>query len=174
MRVQRTRSSASPPRSPLTRWPLGGWNVMPALVLMSTVLGCASTGVDPRVDTFPDLDAPCADRVDARPAHVSKPRGLDSRYAGKFVVVGGYVREDGTVAELRPVGGNDPSLLERVMAAARTIQLPPYKRQAVGKFVVFCCFHSQFRVLSVHGLFQPSIAHLSQRVDYHPQFIRCE
>jgi len=125
MRVQRTRSSPSAPHSPLTRWPLGGWNVMPALVLMSTVLGCASTGVDPRVDTFPDLDAPCADRVDARPAHVTKPRGLDSRYAGKFVVVGGYVREDGTVAELRPVGGNDPSLLERVMAAARDWRFTP-------------------------------------------------
>ena len=38
MRVQRTRSSASPPRSPLTRWPLGGGSAGVLLVLALTLV----------------------------------------------------------------------------------------------------------------------------------------
>ena len=40
MRVQRTRSSASPPRSPLTRGPLGGRRITVVLALVGLALGC--------------------------------------------------------------------------------------------------------------------------------------
>jgi hypothetical protein len=43
MRVQRTRSSASPPPSPLTRGPLGATKVWLVLITVVSALGCRGT-----------------------------------------------------------------------------------------------------------------------------------
>jgi TonB family protein len=54
-RVQRTRSSASPPHSPLTRYPLGG--LWPKLLLSALVMGLSSfvyaQGISPREILLP-------------------------------------------------------------------------------------------------------------------------
>jgi hypothetical protein len=80
--------------------------------------------VDPRIENFPERDPPCADRVDARAIAVTSQR-LNPKFYGKFAVIEGYVLEDGTVGDLQPVGGNDPKLIEYVMAKARQWQFKP-------------------------------------------------
>jgi hypothetical protein len=95
------------------------------LLFLFLAAGCSSAGVDPQVESFPDRDPPCDDRVDATILRVAKPDLSDPRFLGKFAVVEGYVLPDGTVAELHPIGGNDAKLIKLVMTAARDWRFTP-------------------------------------------------
>ena len=103
MRVQRPRSSASPPHSPLTRGPLGGWKWLFALGLVLVPVGCSAER---------RLSASGASSGDSSGSASSTSWLLD-RHADGMVELNVRVAKDGSVVDEHVVRspGHDYSLI---------------------------------------------------------------
>ena len=135
-RVQRTRSSASPPHSPLTRSPLGAMIVIVALVFVTTSpdVARAGTGDQPAV-----------------------PPGAFEKYAARHPSarqIGGSVTAPVTVSRARPefpdklakkkrelspiivaiIVSRDGSVIDPVVVSTANADLHPYVLEAARQF----------------------------------------
>ena len=124
--VQRTRASPSPPHSPLTRGPLGGPSLSRwVLVVILLGTGCSSADLKPDVTFGKDRNPPCTNRVPAIVIRRATPDLTGKSWKGKFAIVEGFVHEDGEVGEIRPVDGNDLTLMRLTLASARDWKFSP-------------------------------------------------
>ena len=137
MRVQRNRSSPSPPRSPLTRSPLGGWRGLKAIAwtLFCCATACNSSSGTVKY-THRQVPGQPIEPVDVQCANIDPPkliRHVDPEYPedvrkakrqGK-VEVRGIVGLDGTVSELSVYSSPSETLSKLAVEAAKQWRYTP-------------------------------------------------
>ena len=95
-------------------------------ILITTLAGsCTSARVTTRAAVGPDRNPPCADRVEVRTRVIGKPDLSRNYWRGKYAEVEALVLEDGSLTEIRPIGGNDKKLMELLISAAPTWKFEP-------------------------------------------------
>ena len=137
MRVQRTRSSASPPHSPLTRYPLGLLVVV--LVCGSgSLIACTSTNQNSSPMAMP-ADVCGVQPANTDPAvtppkivHRVQPQVVPGDPSPTYACLAGTVQADGTVTDLKVLKASNGNVAARALAAAREWRYSPATRNGVA------------------------------------------
>jgi len=95
------------------------------LVVILLGTGCSSADLKPDVTFGKDRNPPCTNRVPATVIRRATPDLTGKSWKGKFAIVEGFVHEDGEVGEIRPVDGNDLTLMRLTLASAREWKFSP-------------------------------------------------
>jgi TonB family protein len=137
MRVQRTRSSPSALRSPLTRHPLG----LLVVVLAggtAVLIHCTSSnqvGSQQPVPANPCGPPPANTDPSVRPPkllHRSDPQVVPGDPSPTFACISGTVQTDGSVTDLKVIKASNGNVAARALAAAREWRYSPATRDGVA------------------------------------------
>jgi len=136
--MQRTRSSASPPRSPLMRSPLG--LLVASLVVGTMSVGsCTSSSTQQSAAPKVQLPAGCHAQPENTDPEVTIPR-LTHRVEPKismsdptpaYACLEGVVQVDGTVTDLKVLKTSGTAMTSEALAAVREWRYSPATRNGV-------------------------------------------